>query len=95
MSETTHNDHNTDALDESLLLTKLSELPAPALPAGSSERLHKRARAAFLRASERAKHPFWDLVVRVYGRFEPVMAVTVASAYLMWAFTSAMALYQW
>ena len=82
-----------DPLAESELLARLAELPSPALPAGTGDHVKRRARAAFLRAHERARHPWWDRLTRIYGRVEPVMAVAVASMYLLWAFQSAIALH--
>ena len=82
-------------LDEGQLLARIALLPAPEPAVEISQRTQRRARAAFLRYHEQAKHPWWNLVARAYDRFEPVMATAVASAYLLWAFTSAMALHQW
>lgn len=79
--------------NESELFTRLAELSTPELAVGQSERVHRRARAAFVHRRERAKHPWFDRLSRLYTAFEPVMAMGVASAYLLWAFTSAMALY--
>lgn len=81
-----------DAHSESELLARLAELPAPEVPAGAGERIHRRSRAAFVRYSERARHPVWDRLARIYGGFEPIMAGAVAAAYLLWAFSSAMTL---
>lgn len=78
---------------ESELLARLAALPAPEVPAGTGARIHRRSRAAFLRYSERSQHPIWDRLARIYGGFEPIMAGAVASAYLLWAFSSAMALF--
>lgn len=85
MTEKTHN--------ESELLASLAALPAPEVPAGAGERIHRRSRAAFLRYSERAQSPVWDRLARIYGGFEPYMAAAVASAYLLWAFASVVALH--
>ena len=84
---------NDSHQSESELLAKLAALPVPDVPAGAGERIHRRSRAAFLRYSERARHPIFDQLARVYSGFEPIMATTVAAAYLFWAFASAMALY--
>lgn len=86
-------DHDIpDILDESELLARLAALPAPALDQSRGQRIHRRARAAFVRNSET---PGWLVfLARLYGRVEPVMATGVAAAYLVWAFQSAMSLYQ-
>ena len=84
---------NDDKNSESELLARLAALPAPAVPAGAGPRIHRRSRAAYVRYSERARHPVFDRLARVYSGFEPVMATAVAAAYLFWAFASAMALH--
>jgi hypothetical protein len=85
--------HDTRAvLEESEILARLAALPAPALDHERGQRIHRRARAAFLQSSET---PAWvAFLARLYGRIEPSMATVVASGYLFWAFQSAMALHQ-
>lgn len=85
---------NTDALDESALLARLAELPLPALDHAAGERIRRRARAVFVRESERRSHAWLSLVTRFYHRVEPVMTATVAASYLVWAFQSVIALHQ-
>ena len=86
--ESPNREHETDDV-----LAQLASLPTPTLASETASRQQRRARAAFVRVSERAKHPLWDRLVRAYNVFEPVMAASVASVYLMWAFASAIALY--
>ncbi len=81
-------------IPENELLTQMAGLPTPELAPGVSERVRRRTRAAFIKHRDRARHPWFDRLSRIYEAFEPVMAVGVASAYMLWAFTSAMALYQ-
>ena len=85
--------HNLQ-VDDSELLARIARLPAPELDPGVAEHMRRRARATFLRHAERASHPWLDRLVRWYGRIEPIMVAGVAASYLVWGFTSAMALYQ-
>lgn len=82
-----------DGANESELLARLAALPVLAPDRTASERIHRRTRAAFVRAHERASHPWLALLARAYTRVEPVMAAGVAVVYLNWAFQSVIALY--
>lgn len=86
-------DDMNDDSSESELLARLAALPMSAPDRTASERIHRRTRTAFVRAHERASHPWLALLARAYTRVEPVMVAGVAAAYLNWAFQSVIALY--
>ena len=87
-------DASPAAEQESELLARLAALPMPAPDQAAGGRIHRRARAAFVREHERAKRPWLGFLARCYTRVEPVMAAGVTVVYLNWAFQSVIALYQ-
>ena len=69
-------------------------VPALGVAPGQADRVGRRARRAFLRAHEEARHPVWAAWGRLWGGWlEPLLATVAVGVYLLWALGAAAALF--
>jgi hypothetical protein len=74
------------------LLDELGALPALAPDAAAEGRIHRRARALFVRHAQLRERPWLSALGRLYFRAEPALAASVVTLYLGWAIQTIIAL---